>query len=97
MENIGTLSDEKLTMSAVRLSIEPELCGPVSIGTVAVIRLVAQHARLSLSEAARFVDRCVFEGETVSIPTPSSEEAELLVRALGALPLVPKIHASVEE
>jgi len=84
-------------MSAVRLSIQPQLCGQMSVGTVAVIRLVSQHAHLGLSEATEFVDRCVFDGETVSIPTPSSEDAASLVRALGTLPVVPKIEASVED
>jgi hypothetical protein len=69
----------------------------VSVGTVAVIRLVAKYAHLSLSEAARLVDRCVFDGETVSIPTRSSEDAALLVRALHSLPAVPKIDAAVED
>jgi hypothetical protein len=84
-------------MSAVRLSIQPELCGPVSVGTVRVIRLVSQHAHLSISEATELVDRCVFEGETVSIPMPSSEDAASLVRVLGSLPDVPRIDASVED
>jgi hypothetical protein len=82
-------------MSVVRLSIQPQICGSVSVGTVAVIRLVSRHARLPLSEAAVFVDRCVFDGETVSIPTPSSEAAVSLVRALEALPEVPKVEASI--
>src|SRR5262249_31270791 len=84
-------------MSSVRLSIQPELCGPVSVGTVKVIRLVGQHAQLGLPEAAAFVDRCVFDGETVSIPMPSTEKAASLVRALRSLPTVPKIEASIEE
>jgi hypothetical protein len=84
-------------MSAVRLSIQPELCGPVSVGTVVVIRLVSQHANLSLAEAMKLVDRCVFDGETVSIPTPSSDAAAALVRALASLPEVPKVEASIED
>ena len=84
-------------MPAVRLSIEAELCGATSIGTVRVIRLVSQHARLGIGEATDLVDRCVFDGETISIPMPTSQEASLLVRALRALPEVPKIEASVEQ
>jgi len=84
-------------MSAVRLSIQTQLCGPASVGTVSVIHLVRQHARLSLPKAKEFVDRCVFEGETVSIPMPSAKDAWLLVRALRSLPDVPKIEASVED
>src|SRR5690242_10748232 len=87
-------ADETATMSAVRLSIQAQLCGPISVGTVKVIRLVSEHARLTLSEAAKFVDRCVFDGETVLIPMPSPEAASLLVDALRALPEVPRIEAS---
>jgi hypothetical protein len=72
------------------------MCGPVSIGTVAVIRLVSRHAHVGLAEAANFVDRCVFDGQTISIPISSAEEAELLVRALRSLPAIPKIEAVVE-
>jgi hypothetical protein len=83
-------------MSSVRLSIQPQLCGSVSVGTVRVIRLVSEHAHLPLSEAMNFVNRCVFDAETVSIPTPTPQDAASLVRALCALPEVPKIEASVE-
>jgi hypothetical protein len=91
------LTDKTANMAAVRLSIQAQLCGSMSVGTVKVIRLVSQHAHLGLSEAMEFVDRCVFEGETVSIPMPSSEDASLLVQALRSLPEVPKIEASVED
>ena len=84
-------------MPVVRLSIQAELCGAVSVGTVRVIRLVSQHAHLGLSEAMDFVDRCVFDGETVSIPIPSLEDACSLVHALSLLPAVPRIEASVED
>ncbi len=84
-------------MSSVRLSIQAQLCGPVSVGTVTVIRLVGQHAHLAVREAKEFVDRCVFDGETVSIPMPSLEDASLLVHALRLLPEVPKIETSVED
>jgi hypothetical protein len=93
--NAGTFG--AANMSAVRLSIEPQFCGTVSVGTVRVIRLVSQHAHLALAEATGFVDRCVFDGETVSIPTPSPEDAASLVRALSSLPEVPKVDAFVVE
>jgi hypothetical protein len=94
---VGTLAGRDASMSSVRLSIQPELCGSVSVGTVRVIRLISEHAHLGLAEAKGFVDRCVFEGETVSIPMPSPEDAASLVRAFGSLPAVPKIDASVED
>ena len=84
-------------MSAVCLSIDPQICGSVSVGTVKVSRLLGEYGHLTLSEATDFVDRCVFDGETVSIPMPSRDDASLLVQALRSLPTVPKIEASVED
>ncbi len=95
--NAATLVDEVAHMSAVQLSIRAELCGPVSVGTVKVIRLISHHGHLGLSAAKNFVDRCVFDGETVSIPMPSREDASLLVQALSSLPDVPRIEATVED
>jgi hypothetical protein len=71
--------------------------GPVSVGTVEIIRLVSHHAQLPLPEAKRLVDRCVFDGEAVPIPTRSSEGAASLVRALASLQGVPKVDASIED
>jgi hypothetical protein len=81
---------------SVVLRIEPELCGPISIGTVSVIRLVAKHLELSLSVAMRYVDRCVFEGEQVHIPAPSDVAAEGFVVAIRALAATPRVEATVE-
>jgi hypothetical protein len=81
---------------SVVLRIEPELCGPISIGTVSVIRLVSEHLELSLSGAMRYVDRCVFEGEQVHIPAPSEVAAENFVVAIRELARTPRVEAIVE-
>ena len=83
-------------MKTVRLSIQPLLCGPASIGTVEVIRLVRLYGGLGLAEAKSLVDRCVFDGEAALIQTPSAEAARALVEALSSLPGEPKVRASVE-
>jgi hypothetical protein len=82
-------------MATVTLRIEPELCGPMSIGTVAVVKLVAEHFALGFSTAIAYVDRCVFEGQGVDIPAQSLTAAERFVVAVQALPRVPRVVASV--
>ena len=73
-------------MSAVFLTIEPQMAGPVSVGTVEVIRLLQVHAHLDLAEAKHLVDRCVFDGESIRIPMSSSSAANALAAALADLP-----------
>jgi hypothetical protein len=82
-------------LATVTLRIEPEFCGPMSIGTVAVVKLVAEHFALSFSSAMDYVDRCVFVGEEVGIPAPSLAAAQRFVVAVLALPPVPRVVASV--
>ena len=84
-------------MASVRLFIHAELCGPVSLGTVAVIRAVQKHAGVTLSEATALVDRCVFDGETVTIEGLSPASASALVEELRTLRHAPPIEASIEE
>lgn len=83
--------------SSVRLAIDAELCGPVSVGTIKIIHLVRVHTGLSLSEAKDLVDRCVFAGETVDIPMPSHESALQLADALKSLPQRPAVHATAQQ
>lgn len=93
-----TLTARTTTVSStVRLAIEGKFCGPVSVGSIKIIDLVRTHACLSLTEAKDAVDRCVFAGETVDIPMPSQESAQVLIESLNHLPDAPTIHASVLE
>jgi hypothetical protein len=82
-------------MPAVRLKIEPELVGPISIGTVAVIRALCDHLQLSLAEAIGHVNRCVFDAEIVTVPAPSVAAARAAVAAIQALERVPAIEVGV--
>jgi hypothetical protein len=84
-------------MTQVVLTIEGELCGPMSIGTVAVIRAIAKHLGLSLAEANRCVDRCVFEGEQITLSAPTQLAAEALLAEFARLPAAQRIHASLAE
>jgi hypothetical protein len=67
----------------------------MSIGTVAVIKLVAEHFALSIPVALGYVDRCVFEGEEVLIPAASAAAAQRFVTLALTLPPVPRVVASV--
>lgn len=81
----------------VSLRIEPELCGPFSLGTVAVIKLLARYLELALPEAMSLVDRCVFEAETVRVPAASRDAAAALLRAANELPAVPRVVVEIIE
>jgi len=78
----------------VKLRIEPELCGAMSIGTVRVVKLLTEHLELRLEAALNYVDRCVFSAEEVDIPAPSAEAAARFVAAVSCLPPVPNVVAS---
>ena len=82
---------------AVRLSIEPELCGPISVGTVAVIRLLERHLALPLPEAMRAVERAVWDGAEVELDAASPGAASALLQALAGLPPVPRVRAWLPE
>lgn len=82
-------------MANVKLRIEPELCGAMSIGTGRVVRLLTRHLELGLEESLNYVDRCVFSAEEVDIPAPSAEAAARFVSAVSSLPPVPNVVARV--
>lgn len=83
-------------MATVTLSIQGRLCGPVSLGTVDVIKAIQAHTGLGLGDAKAFFDRCVFEGETVTISELSDVSASALIAALRSLPDAPPMDVGVE-
>ena len=80
--------------TVIELSIEADLCGPISVGTVAIIRALMTHLSLSLPEAVAVVDRCTFGGERVRLPAPSARAAAALLAALRQVPAAARIRAS---
>ncbi len=84
-------------MPNIELTIEPEFCGPISMGTVAVIRALMTHSGLPLEAAVALVDRCTFAGERVAVPTPSQSAAAALLAALRQVPAASRISASLAE
>jgi ribosomal protein L7/L12 len=81
-------------VSIIQLRIDPVFCGPVSVGTVGVIKLLRQHLGVSLAEAKGYVDRCI-EGETVRITMETREAATDLVRKAAALETPATIHVEI--
>jgi len=84
-------------MIRILLAIEGDLCGPMSIGTVAVIRALEKHLGLSLAEANATVNRCVFEGEQLTLRAPTQLAAEALLAEFDRLPAAERIHASIAD
>jgi hypothetical protein len=80
----------------VHLNVEPVFCGPVSVGTVELIKLVRERFGLSLAEAKAYVDRCVFDGATVAIVAPTAEVAAVFAREVGALDSPAKFRVHIE-
>ena len=84
-------------MATLTLSIEADLCGPISIGTVGVIRALMAHLGCSISEAEALVDRCVFNGESVVIELPTRTTATALVAALSLTAAAPRINTLITD
>ena len=84
-------------MTVIELSIEADLCGPISLGTVGVIRALMTHLALSLPDAVAVVDRCTFGAERVTLPAPSAAHAAALLATLGQLRHAPSIEARASE
>ena len=82
-------------MVAIRLSIEADLCGPISVGTVGVVRALMAHLSLPLGEALALVERCVFEAQSVELPVASPAAAHALLAALDRTPAAKRIRASL--
>ncbi len=82
------------TMTPMVLAIDGDCCGPLSVGTVA-IRALAKHGELSVSEATELVNRCVFEGERVSLAAPTPDAAQALLDEFARLPAAARLHASL--
>jgi len=84
-------------MPSVTLSIQADLCGPVSVGTLGVIRVLERELGLSLGDALSFVNRTAFDAETVRVPAPSLAAARACVAALAALRTGARVRAIAEE
>lgn len=75
--------------TTLKLRIVPTLAhtdsddfGPISVGTVAHVKILREALGLGLADAKQIVDRCVFAGEEVEIACPSSDVAKSLADKL---------------
>jgi len=84
-------------MTRIRLAIEGDCCGAMSVGTVAVIRAVQRHLGLSLSDSSAYVDRCVFEGQEVTLTAPNRAAADALLAEFEQLPAAARIRAHLAD
>ena len=84
-------------MSQVELRVEPDLCGPVSVGTAWLVRLVSARFEISLGDALGYVYRAVFDGEAVVIPAPSLAAAERFVSEARATQSAARVTARLVE
>lgn len=82
-------------MVQIALAIEGDCCGPMSIGTVGVILAIRDRLGMSLAEAQACVDRCVFDGERITLAASTREAADALLASFARLPAAPRIHATV--
>ena len=82
-------------MVAIRLSIEADLCGPISVGTGSVVRALMTHLALPLGEAVALVDRCVFDAQSVELALASPAAARALLAALERSPAAARIRATL--
>lgn len=82
-------------MPILRIRIEPEFCGPVSVGTIAPVKVLCEELGIRLGEAKEYIDRCVFGGETVDIEVESAELARSIADKLNATPPPAKVCAEV--
>ena len=82
--------------TTVHLRIEPDLCGPISVGTAGIVLLLRDVLELSLDQAFEYANRCIFENETVTIPARSPETARDFVQRVRALRSPAKFHVRIE-
>lgn len=82
-------------MPILRIRIEPEFCGPASVGTIAPIKVLRDELGIRLSVAKEYIDRCVFGGEVVDIEVESTQLAESIAEKLNVTPPPAKVVAEV--
>ncbi|MBK1856590.1 hypothetical protein JO972_16620 [Verrucomicrobiaceae bacterium 5K15] len=90
----STFGKNKNSMK-IRFSVDPKFCGPVSIGTLDLIRLIMDRCCLGLGDAKSLVDRAVFDGETVELHVPRDCDAANLLEDMKNLDGPARVNAEV--
>ena len=74
-----------LTVVVVALKVTPVFCGPASVGTVNLIKVVRESMGVSLAEAKELVDDSVFKGEELHLEFVSRDQAQSFVHQVQEL------------
>lgn len=79
----------------LRLSITPKFCGPVSIGTGDLIKVIRDRCGYELVRAKGYVDRAIFDGEVVEIPLPDEVDGQSVLDEIRGLETPAKISVEL--
>ena len=79
----------------LRLTVDPKFCGPVSVGTVDLIKILRDRLNLKLSEAKHYVDDAVYGGEVVDIPLTPELDGPGLVGDINSLETATMISVEI--
>lgn len=79
------------------LTVDPKFCGPVSVGTIGLIKLVQKSFDLGLAEAKSLVDKAVFGGEIVEIQIPEHCKGSEIISEIELLDSEANIQALLVE
>ena len=82
-------------MAKLRIRIQPEFLGPVSVGTISPVHILREELAISLREAKEYVDRCVFDGGVVEIDVASIDAAHRIADRLASTASPPTIEVEV--
>ncbi|MDF7809559.1 hypothetical protein P4E94_19130 [Pontiellaceae bacterium B12219] len=78
------------------MKIKPVFSGPMSVGTIELIKLLRERLSLSLREAKTFVDSCVFDNQEISIPVPEGIDAHKIISEIQELDTPAQINIRIE-
>jgi hypothetical protein len=69
----------------LELSVKDTLEGPISIGTVTLIRVIQKNFGLGLAEAKNLIDKAVFGGETIEVVIPNGLNVERMISEIAQI------------
>lgn len=67
----------------IRFKAQPQLCGPVSVGTVEAIRMLRDRLNLNLADTKAAIDSAVFDGQVGRILANTQRQANVIARQLA--------------
>ncbi len=67
----------------IRFKAQPQLCGPVSVGTIEAIKVLRDGLNLTLAEAKAAIDSAVFDEQVGRILAKTERQAHVIARQLA--------------